>query len=129
MTTAEWGEKLSEDIAKRPDYYFARVEVPRLDQDLKEYAEELWEIQQLIRDAQKNNRHFRTVNKNTCGFCSYFSICSGATTFNPKSPPEGFELVGDRHPELERTHVNGNPAKASAPASSAPAPKLVESYW
>ncbi|HEX5103753.1 MAG TPA: PD-(D/E)XK nuclease family protein [Pirellulaceae bacterium] len=130
MTTEEWGEKLSKDIAARPDYYFARVEVPRLDQDLDEYQAELWEIQQLIRDAQKNNRWFRTVNKNTCGFCPYFGICSGGSSFNG-TPPEGFELVSDCHPELERTHVNRSTAETTAPSTAtASRPQFAEqSYW
>ena len=31
MTASEWGEKLTDDICSRPEFYFARVEVPRLD--------------------------------------------------------------------------------------------------
>ena len=41
-----------------------RVEIPRLDQDVKECLTELWDVQLAIRDAQKNNAWYRTVNKN-----------------------------------------------------------------
>jgi hypothetical protein len=51
-TVAEWGERLRDDIAARPEFYFARVEVARLDQDLDEFAAELWDLQHQVRQAQ-----------------------------------------------------------------------------
>jgi CRISPR/Cas system-associated exonuclease Cas4 (RecB family) len=119
MTVEEWGEKLSADIVERPDFYFQRIEVPRLDQDLAEYQSELWEIQQAIRTAQKSGHWFRTVNKNTCDFCSYFGICTSGVTVGTEAP-EGFEFVTDLHPELERIHVRSAPestAEVSAPTT------------
>ena len=117
MSAEEWGEKLNDDIAGRPDFYFQRVEVPRMDADLREYEEELWDIQQTIREAQKSNRWFRTVNKNTCGFCPYFDLCSNRE-FDPNGPlPIGFVRVEDPHPELslnrENSHVNGSASSAA----------------
>src|SRR5690606_37385107 len=41
MGPTEWGDKLSDDIYKRHDYYFARVEAARLDSDLADYQQEL----------------------------------------------------------------------------------------
>lgn len=114
MTPDEWGEKLNDDIAKRPDFYFQRVEVPRLDDDLEEYKQELWDIQLTIRDAQKNDRHYRTVNKNSCGFCSYFNLCSNRGFDHRKELPEGFVRVDDVHPELERKESNGHDSTACA---------------
>jgi len=104
MLADEWGEKLANDIVSQPDRYYARMEIPRLDQDLEEYENELWDIQRTIRDAQLNNRHFRTCNKNTCGFCSYFDICSAG--FDHNSVPSGFVRLSDVNPELGRTNVN-----------------------
>ena len=98
-TPQEWGTKLTGDIAERPDFYFARVEIPRLQQDLDECMQELWDIQKTMRDAQVNNRHYRTCNKNTCGYCPYFDLCT--TGYDPKYPlPESFVKVDDIHPEL-----------------------------
>lgn len=103
MTVAEWGEKLNADIAERPNWYFNRIEVPRLDDEIDEACHELWQVQKTLREAQRTGRWFRTVNRNTCNFCSYFELCS--TKFNPEiSPlPEGFEYVDDIHPELQET--------------------------
>jgi hypothetical protein len=102
MTVDEWGDKLTADICERPDFYFARVEVARLDQDLDEYSQELWWIQRSIRDAQKTGQWFKTVNKQTCSYCPYFSICTGGEKVGTV-PPQGFEFLTDRHPELGRT--------------------------
>lgn len=122
MTADEWGEKLSADIAERPDFYFGRHEIARLDQDLDEFASELWDIQQLIRDAQKNDRWYRTVNRNTCPYCPYFSFCADGRDVS-KIAPDGFEFVADKHPELNldkgETNVNSNASAETATARTA----------
>lgn len=106
MTPEEWGQKLTDDICERPDYYFARVEVPRLDQDVEEYRQELWEIQQAIREAQRSGRHYRTVNRHTCGYCPYFDVCSTNMPVDAAHVPYGFTVLTDVHPELgRRDHV------------------------
>lgn len=111
QTAGEWGEKLNDDIASRPDYYFARVEVPRLDGDLEEYQQELWSIQLAMREAQKSGHHFRTVSKN-CVYCPYFdSVCARGVN---GVAPEGFEFVYDKHPELERENANDRDRSTSA---------------
>lgn len=121
MTTEEWGEKLNNDIAERPDFYYARVEVARIDGDLEEYRNELWEIQQTIRAAQNEDRWYRTVNKNTCNFCPYFDLCSNRG-FDPHGNlPEGFVKVDNVHPELNRGSDVHRGSSRSSEESSAPA--------
>jgi hypothetical protein len=101
MTADEWISKLMEDIGQRPEYYFCRQEIPRLDQDVAEFMAEVWDIQKTYRDAQRLDRWFRTVNRNTCPMCACFALCS--TKFDPSSgeSPDGFVRVSDLHPELE----------------------------
>lgn len=127
MTVDEWGDKLTNDISERPDFYFGRVEVPRLDQDLAEYEAELWEIQLAIRDAQKSGHWYRTVNKNTCGYCPYFDVCTSGIKLNG-IPPEGFEFVYDRHPELGRMTDGNSDSTETTPAGAA-TERQPESYW
>lgn len=100
MTVSEWGEKLTEDIVSRPEFYFARVEVPRLDQDIEEYREELWHIQLAIREAQRSGRWYRTVNRNTCQYCPFFSICTNGWKHGDQLPSD-LEIISNVHPELE----------------------------
>lgn len=104
MVPDEWGNKLADDIAARPDWYYARNEIPRLDQDLAEFETELWDIQKVIRDAQWHDRHYKTCNKNTCSWCPYFGICTSGWK-KEDALPEGFVRVEDTHPELMRVPV------------------------
>ena len=107
MSVEEWGEHLNEDITERPDYYYARVEVPRLDNELEECRAEAWDIQQTLREAQRGNRWYRTCNRNTCPYCPYKGPCLSG--FDPRVDPlpDGFEYVEDRHPELRTLSVDG----------------------
>lgn len=117
MRPDEWSQKLSDDIVERPQFYFARREVPRLHDDLREMQDELWDISKTIRDAQLNDRWFRTTTKNSCSFCSAFDLCT--TGFNPArdSLPEGYERVANLHPELEFNNVIGTTATSTTEAS------------
>lgn len=111
MTPEEWGEKLAADIAERPDYYFARREIARLDSDLTEYSRELWDIQQDMRTALREDKHYRTVNRDTCEFCSYFGICVSNRDV-AGDLPDGFLRVPNVNPELGDS-TNGDSAYAS----------------
>jgi len=101
MTVEEWGQKLNADIGERPEYYYVRREIPRLEGDIRDYTEELWDIAHAMRDARNHNRWYRTANKNTCSWCSYYGLCT--THFDPSSSelPDGFEITKNLHPELE----------------------------
>lgn len=99
-TPIEFGERLTSDIAKRPDFYYARQEIPRLDSDLEEFRHELWDQQQDIRAAQLHDRHFR--NTSAClimGRCEFLDLCHNG--IQPDSVPSGFVRVSDIHPELQ----------------------------
>lgn len=123
-TPEEWGDKLADDIASRPEFYFQRVEIPRLSNDIREYSYELWDIAKTIREAQLSNRWYRSVSKNTCPWCAYFDLC-GNRGFDPAGElPEGFMRVQDFHPELGRTNDSRN---GSAPETQGTAPAPCES--
>lgn len=77
-TADEWYERLSADIASRPDYYYARIEISRSDNDLLEYLFDMWAVSREIADAQRMNRWSR--NPQSCsvfGTCEYFGVCTG----------------------------------------------------
>src|SRR5690606_15378923 len=101
MTHEEWGEKLTADIGERPEFYYARHEIARLDQDMEEYQRELWDIAKAYREAQRSNAFYRTAHKDTCGFCPYFGLCTSGWNAGD-SLPEHFNIVEDIHPELSR---------------------------
>jgi hypothetical protein len=65
--------------SERPQWYFQRRAVPRLDADLHEYAGELWMHSQDILYARRENRWPR--NSGACMLykspCKFLGICSG----------------------------------------------------
>jgi hypothetical protein len=99
-TPEEFGARLLADIEERPDYYFQRREVPRLEDDLQAFRLECWQQAQLLSDCRRWGRWFRNVGRNTCSFCEYSRLCLQSITVAPEAPPDGFEIVNDVHPEL-----------------------------
>ena len=66
----------------RPEWYFQRRSVPRLDGELHEYAVELWEHGQEILHARNTGRHAR--NSGACMNygrpCVFLGLCCGHST-------------------------------------------------
>ncbi|MEN6532741.1 MAG: PD-(D/E)XK nuclease family protein [Bryobacteraceae bacterium] len=98
-TPEEFGQRLIADIGERPDFYYARREIPRLDHDLEEFEHELWQQGQMLRQCELTGRWFRNVGRG-CGFCAYKSLCLNGVEVDPSSPPAGFEVVENVHQEL-----------------------------
>lgn len=72
--------RLADDCTNvRPEWYFQRRAVPRMDSELLEYAGELWEHSQEIISARRLQRHAR--NSGACMLygtpCKFLGICSG----------------------------------------------------
>jgi hypothetical protein len=74
--------RVASECMENPARFFQRRFVPRLDSDLKEYCDELWEHSQELLHARKHERHMR--NPGACiNFgvpCRYLGICSGYDT-------------------------------------------------
>jgi len=120
MTPEEWSKKLTSDIGERPEFYYQRREIPRLDSEIAECRAELWELQQTIRTAENENKWYRTVSFSTCPNCCYFGLCS--SKYNPADPlPSGMILVTNVNPELQE--------KSNAPTTAAAEIAANESYW
>ena len=82
-TPEEYGERLADDIAARPDYYFARLDVARSSDDLAEYLFDMWAVGREIADAERMGRFSR--NPNACsmyGQCEYFDVCTGCASID-----------------------------------------------
>jgi hypothetical protein len=109
-TPEQFGQRLLDDIAQRPDFYFARREVPRLEDDLAEYQAEVWQqAQQLLEIRRRAGRlgdpsraWFRNAGRFTCGYCDFAQLCLNSVRVQPGSPaPCGFQLLADPNPELD----------------------------
>lgn len=83
-TVQEFEARLREDVLTRPQFYFARKVIWRTDRELLEFAYELWDVADEIREARANDRHYR--NSGAClqwnRPCEYLPICSGQDDIN-----------------------------------------------
>jgi hypothetical protein len=108
-TPEEFAERLTADTAERPDFYFARREVPMLEQDLEEFK-----VQRLVlgrsilscraaekRLARREQAWSRNVSAIQCRNCEYASFCMQNITIDTNNPPTGF-MIGSANPELEQ---------------------------
>jgi hypothetical protein len=106
-TPEEYGQRLTEDTLARPEFYFARREVPVLDQDLAEFEVQRLEISRMILSLRRASRktekphqaYPRNCSEMTCSFCDYKDFCLQNISVDQANPPAGF-TVGERNPEL-----------------------------
>jgi hypothetical protein len=103
----EFADRLAADCRERPDFYFARREVPVLDADLDEFAIQRREIARMIlnfraasrRAARPDQAWPRNLSELQCRTCDYASFCLQNIFPDPATPPAGFR-VGGQTPEL-----------------------------
>lgn len=106
-TPAEFTHRLYDDTLTRPEFYFARREVPVLEADLDEFRQHRLTLAKMIlnlRSLQKKHERPerawpRNVSELTCRSCPYSSFCLSNITIDLAHPPEGFK-VGVFNPEL-----------------------------
>lgn len=90
---------------ERPQHYFARRPVPRLDADLFEYATETWEHSQEIIHARRLGRWAR--NSGACmrygSPCKFLGVCSGHDTIDS----DRWQKKANVHVELPELEGDG----------------------
>ena len=84
-TPAMFASRLAYDCAvERPDWYFQRRKIPRLDSEVREYAQDLWGNAQDILTTRANGRWLR--NSGACMLygspCKFLGLCSGHDTLD-----------------------------------------------
>ena len=97
-TPEEYRMRLREHIAERPERYYVREEVPRLDRDLEEYQRDLWGWAQIIAHAENTGEAPRNTD-NCVQFrrpCQFLPVCGGETTIDD----EGLYVTVGSNPEL-----------------------------
>lgn len=91
--------RLIQDTLERPEWYFGRQLVTRLDKELLTYAEELWRTTKDVRIAESSGDHRR--NDKACfAFhrpCEYLGLCAG----HDHQTRAHWRQLPILHPELE----------------------------
>ena len=127
-TPTMFGARLFTDMMTRPDFYFRRMEVPRLQTDIDEFRAEMWVTAQAIHGSELLEPKYglaawprRTRECNRMGTCSYLSVCKGLKGDPTEEIPAGFERVECVHSELpanieELANDNDNSTTAAVAA-------------
>jgi hypothetical protein len=106
-TPEQYALRLAEDCRTRPEFYFARREVPILEDDIEEFTIQRLELSRLIlgfraasRKARRPEQAWpRHLTEMHCKLCDFSSFCLQNLVPDPASPPAGFR-VGPVNPEL-----------------------------
>lgn len=101
-----FGLRLAADTLERPEFYFARRVIPRLDNELLEWAADLWDISQDLLATRRRNRWPKTsaACMSYGSPCEFLGICSGHDT------PES-DRWQKRQSAAERLGVEVEPGK------------------
>ena len=103
-TVAMYGARIAADMKENPSWYFARMEIPRLQADLDEFRWELWSIQGLLRDCQRYGRWPRNTASCLRPYrCEFWDLCTGSYDTASGIVPEGYKKLEFVHPELQNS--------------------------
>lgn len=108
-TPEQYADRLAADTQERPDFYFARREVPILEDDLEEFGIQRLELARMILNFRAASRRSRLphhgwprhLTEIHCKTCDYASFCLQNIVPDPALPPAGFR-VGAQNPELNQ---------------------------
>ena len=103
-TPEQYADRLAADMADRPDFYFARREIPRLQADLDLAARELWAEQLILSHARRGGLWPRNTSACLRPYaCEYLSLCTNGYDA-ADGVPDGFAL-SPAHPELNTGEI------------------------
>jgi hypothetical protein len=97
-TLEEYSQRLAEDCIARPEYYFARREVPVLIQDLESFVDQRIEVGRQILYYRQRERKVgitgwpRNCQYWTCNQCQYAGFCLSGMALDEQNLPDGFEV-------------------------------------
>jgi hypothetical protein len=98
-TPEEYGARIAEDIAADPTVSFARPEVLRLSNEVREHRLDIWELGREIRENALDGRIPR--NPDACvrygRTCPFLAVCSGEASLEDATR---YAHVQNVHPEL-----------------------------
>lgn len=107
-TPDEFGDRLADDTMTRPEFYFARREVPVTDQDLEEFNVQRVMISRNILGCRHEQKKLsrpeqawaRNIDGMVCRNCEFSQFCLQNIPVNPAMPPAGFS-IGAINSELQ----------------------------
>ena len=102
-TPEMFGTRLLADIGERSDFYFARREISRTDQELKALAWDIYNIYHTIKFMYKSDTWWTNEQQCEAKFrCPYIPICYNNVNVDDGTVPDGFKCIFNKEKE------NGN---------------------
>ena len=98
-TPEEFRLRVRADIEEKPERYFARGPIVRLEKDEAEHAADVWQTSWFIREARNAGRFPRSPNacERFGNLCEYFDVCSGVASIDDDNR---FRTAETPHEEL-----------------------------
>lgn len=104
-TPQEFLVRLTEAYAEDPGKYFQRGEVARLESEMTEALQDIWDLAQELHEAEKAGRAPR--NPDACNrwnrMCQWFEVCTGTASLDD---PQRFKRLNEVHPELSQQELH-----------------------
>lgn len=88
-TVEEYGFRLAADIQSRPNFYYVRQEIPRLDADIDQFKKELWYKHKMLLERKRFGYWDRDTSACQRPWrCEYLDYCQNG--FDDDILPDGF---------------------------------------
>ena len=97
-TAEEFRERVRADIAERPERYFARGPIVRLEAEEREHAFDVWQAAKMLHEAERSG--FAPKNPDACsafGTCEFLPVCSGEASIDDETL---YRTAATAHEEL-----------------------------
>ncbi len=106
-TPEMYGARLLQDITERPEFYFARKEIPRTEADLKVFEVELYNIYQTVKNMNKNGGWYHDESQCEATFkCSYTDLCYNNVELSDGMEYEGFKNIFKEKKDAEERRLS-----------------------
>lgn len=104
-TPTMFGARLFQDMLDRPEMYFAREEIPRLQGDIDEFTVDVHQTVEMVLYCQRTGQWPK--NTDNCIYpyrCEFYNVCSNNVQVTVEGePPKGFAKLDYVHPELQES--------------------------
>jgi hypothetical protein len=92
-----FGARLLQDIALRPDFYFAQREIARTDADLKKFSWQMYDLYQTARNMDKHDAWYTNESQCEATFkCPFTKLCYAGVLVDKETVPAGFVRKGEQ---------------------------------
>ena len=98
-----YGARLLQDIVERTDFYFARKELSKTEDEMSRFRREVLSIYRDIRGKLKSDSFYHNERQCEATFkCDYTGQCYIGEELDPDNPPDGFKTMF----KMEKTDGN-----------------------